>query len=225
MRRGAILCLAALLMLFITEAGDVNANAGKAGPARGDRGAHFTVALTGSELDAPRQTPTTDLELFTGLGLGLAGGYRFGRFRVEGELHVHRSERPFTGDSVGLRTLMVNGYVDFRLSKQFDVFLGAGVGNANVDIEFDTCLDLLGCPAFTIIDTSTSVSAFQYTIGLGYSPSSNVQYFSSYRQFQTADLGLRDSLSAPFSDDQVKMPMAVIGITRRFQKRCSTPPG
>ena len=211
-------------MLFITDAADENANAARSEPIRGDRGAHFTLAITGSELDAPRQTPTTDLELFTGLGLGLAGGYRFGRFRIEGEWHVHHSERGFTGDSVGLRALMVNGYADFKLSKRFAFFLGAGVGNANVDVEFDTCLDLLGCPALSFTDTNASASAFQYMIGLGYSPSPSVQYFTGFRMFRTADLGLRDSLGASFSDDRVKMPMAVIGFTKRFQKTCSTPP-
>lgn len=208
--------LAALLMLFITETGDVNANAEKAGPARDDRGVYCTLAFIASELDAPRQTPTTDLELFTGLGLGLAGGYRFGRFRVEGEWHVHHSERAFTGDSVDLRVLMLNGYADFKLSRRLAVFLGAGIGNANVDIDFDTCLDLLGCPAFSVIDTSASVSAFQYMIGIGFSPSPDIQYFTSYRMLRTGDLGLTDSLGASFSDDQVKMPMAVIGFTKRF---------
>ncbi len=208
--------MAALLMLFITETGDVNASAEKAGPARDDRGAYCTLAFTASELDAPRQTPTTDLELFTGLGVGLAGGYRFGRFRVEGEWHVHHSERAFTGDSVDLRVLMLNGYADFKLSRRLAFFLGAGIGNANVDVDFDTCLDLLGCPAFSVIDTSASVSAFQYMIGLGFSPSPSIQYFISYRMLRTGDLGLTDSLGASFSDDQVKMPMAVIGFTKRF---------
>ena len=78
---------------------------------------------------------------------------------------------------------------------------------------------MLGCPAFSVTDASASVSAFQYMIGLGFSPSPNIQYFTGLRMFRTADLDLRDSLGAPFSDDQVKMPMAVIGITKRFQKK------
>ncbi len=217
-------------MFFITEAADENADAAKARPLRGDRGAHFTLAITGSELDAPRQTPTTDLELFIGLGLDLAGGYRFGRFRIEGEWHLHHSERSFTGDSVDLRALMVNGYADFRLSKSLNFFLGAGVGNAKVDVEIDTCLDLLGCPALSLTDASANVSAYQYMIGLGFSPEGalpapSIQYFIGFRMFQTADLGITDSLGVPFSDDRVKMPMAIFGFTKRFKKRSSTPPG
>ena len=216
-RRASLLCLVSLLTFSVTAAGKGD-TFDQADPLGDDRGAHFAVTLTGSELDAPKQTVTTDLELFTGLGLSLAGGYRFGRFRIEGEWHIHHSERGFTGDTVGLRASMVNGYADFRLSEKFAGFLGAGLGNASVDVEFDTCLDVLGCPALSFIDTSTSATASQYMIGFGYSPSPSNQYVVGFRMFRTADLGLRDTLGTPFSDDHVKMPMAIIGFTKRFQK-------
>ena len=214
-------------MLFVTEASNQSADADSAEPIRGDRGAYFTLAIIGSELEAPKQTPTTDLELFIGLGIDLAGGYRFGRFRIEGEWHLHHSERSFTGDSVGLRALMFNGYVDFRTSKRINFFVGAGIGNAKVDVEIDTCLDLLGCSNLSFTDTSGSATAYQYMVGLGFAPAGAVpapsmQYFIGFRMFQSADLGIADSLGVPYSDDHLKMPMAFFGFTKRFQKKSST---
>ena len=115
------------------------------------------------------------------------------------------------------------------LIKRINFFVGAGIGNAKVDVEIDTCLDLLGCSNLSFTDTSGSATAYQYMVGLGFAPEGAVpapsmQYFVGFRMFQSADLGITDSLGVPYSDDQVKMPMAFFGFTKRFQKRSSTPP-
>jgi opacity protein-like surface antigen len=182
------------------------------------RGHHITLLLSGGELEGPRQTETTDLELFTGVGLALSGGYHSGRFRFEGELHVHHSERGFTGDTVDLRTLMLNAYVDLPVSKRFAFFVGAGFGPSTIDVNITTCIDLEGCPTLSIVDQSTSAIAYQYMVGFGFSPNPRHQYFVAYRKVESGDLELRDSLGAPFAEDQLDVPMALIGITWRFPK-------
>ncbi len=111
-----------------------------------DDGVFFTATLLGSELDAPRQSPGTDVGLFRGLGIAPAVGYRMGRFRVEGELQFHYSSPlGFGSDSLDVQALMANGYLDIALSKSSTLFLGAGLGRAEVDIDFSTCLEPQGC--------------------------------------------------------------------------------
>jgi len=182
-----------------------------------ERGGYFSLSLTGGELDAPRQTPTTDLDLFSGLGLSFAGGYRRGYLRLEGELHLHQAERGFTGDTVTFHALMLNVYGEFPFAKRrMAFFVGAGFGRADVDVDIDTCIDLQGCPAQAVVDAGSTVWASQWTIGLGWSPRPRNQLFVGYRHFRTDSLALTDSIGRGFVDDHVEMPQALIGDTWRF---------
>jgi len=190
-----------------------------AAAAESNRGAHFTIAGTGSKLTAPQQSETTDLDLFNGVGIDVAGGYRFGWFRFEGELHFNRSERAFTGDRITVRNLMLNGYGDFPVSKQLTIFVGAGLGDATVDVGIETCLDLEGCATFATVDASERARAYQYMVGLGWSATGKTQFFLSYRRLRTEELGLRDAAGGGFADDRFESQLLMIGITWRFNQR------
>jgi opacity protein-like surface antigen len=143
--------------------------------------------------------------LFRGLGLAVAAGYRTGRFRVEGELHVHYSERAFTGDSLGLRAL-----------KGLALFAGAGIGMARAHVDIDTCLEPSGCSFSAVTDATEQGTAYQYMVGAGWLISKDRLLFVTYRGFRTEDLGIRNVDGDPYSDGRVDMPMGVFGYSWRF---------
>jgi hypothetical protein len=113
---------------------------------------------------------------------------------------------------------MVNGYFDLPLGKHFALTVGVGVGRTSVDVEFTTCLDPLGCPAFAFTDDSASAQAYQYSLTGSWLFSAADRMTIGFRQLSSSDLGLNDSLGTPFSDDQLDMPLAILGWQHRFRR-------
>ncbi len=178
---------------------------------------YLDITMTGSEVNGPKPTPTTELELFSGLGLAFAVGYQRGMWRGDLEWHLHSATAFFHSDTIGVRTLMANGHLDVPLGKHFAFTVGAGVGRASVDVEFVTCLDILGCPTPPFTDTRESALAWQYSLAFAWVYSETSRMTVGFRQLSTSDLGLVDSAGVPFSDDQLDMPLAILGWQHRFR--------
>lgn len=181
------------------------------GEAAAAAGFYVAVALSGSELKAPKQTSETDLDLFSGIGLAPAFGYGNGRFRVEMEVNLHASTALGLSDRIGVRAIMANGYLDMALPKRFAILLGAGTGTARVHVDLGTCLNERGCPMFQDTETTESAAAYQYMLGVGWSPRPRHEIFLIYRRFYTRDLGIVNAAGAPFAEDHVDMPTALLG--------------
>jgi len=206
-----LVCLVAAIVTLLTVLSPAHLLA--------DDHVYLDIAMTGSEIDGPKPTPTTDLDLFGGLGLAFAVGYQRGLWRADLEWHIHGASAFAHSDTIGVRALMVNGYLDVPLGKYFAFTVGAGFGRADVDVEYDTCLDTLGCPAPTFTDARESVRAWQYSLALSWLYSETSRMTVGFRQLSTSDLGLVDSLGTPFSDDQLDMPLAILGWQHRFRHR------
>lgn len=138
--------------------------------------------------------PGVELELSydAGWAAGAALGYRFGSFRVEGELTYQENDiDETTGFGVGIESsgdvnttaFLVNGYYDFTNSSAFTPFITAGLGYANVEIN-DYTLTGSGLSGFSDDD---SVFAYQVGVGVGYSVTENVIIDARYRYFATED--------------------------------------
>ena len=65
-------------------------------------------------------------------------GYAFpGGFRLEGELSYHDNEFDPASQEINATAAMINGYYDFNRGGRFEPYLGAGVGYADYDLDFD----------------------------------------------------------------------------------------
>lgn len=172
---------------------------------------YLDIAMTGSELDGPKPTSTTDLDLFRGLGLAFAVGYQRGMWRADMEWHLHEASAFYHSDTIDVRTLMANGYLDVPLGEHFAFSAGAGVGRASVDVRYTACLDSRGCPVPAFTDARQSALAYQYALELSWLYSETSRMTVGFRQLFTSDLGLNDLPGTPFSDDQLDMPLAILG--------------
>jgi OOP family OmpA-OmpF porin len=160
-------------------------NAAAAAPyISGNMGVTILNDSTGSD-----STDSVDLEYIPRFGITGAVGYDSLKGRVEVEIgyrtngidnfRMNGINVPISGD-VTSKSVMVNGYYDFRNQTKWSTFFGAGAGVAQVNFDADA---LLG-------DEDDTAFAYQFIAGIGYALSLHTSVDLSYRYFATADLSL-----------------------------------
>jgi opacity protein-like surface antigen len=171
-----------------------------------------------------------------GVDVDAIAGYRFGLFRVEGELGYKRARigqlsasptllggintAPISGvtsddfsfgDRTTILSAMLNGLIDLEVAPGVSVYGGGGVGKARVK-------------AFRDRD---SAMAFQLIAGVSKALSPNIDVGLKYRYFQTRDLrfdtaaafagtGGSSSASSFSSEGRFRSHSALVGLTFHF---------
>ncbi len=143
-----------------------------------------------------------------GYSLGIALGYDFGDFRLEGELSTREADLDeiddaFLGEfnaggNVFASAGMVNAYYDFDTGTPWRPYLGGGIGGAVVGFE-DADTEAAG----NFADDDDLVFAFQAAAGLGYEFNDNFTFYGGYRFFGTTppDLETNDDLKTDFESE------------------------
>jgi opacity protein-like surface antigen len=184
-----------------------------------ERGIYASVMLTGSEWDGPKPTADTDLGLFTGLGLAAAVGYRWLPLRLELEYQSNTAYKFYGGSAderFAVRSLMVNGIIEQQVNQWLGLFLGAGFGRADIDVDLQTCLQPGGCPTFAPAHTSGSASARQTQFGVTVGPFGGQQVVIGFRRLKSSALGLTDTAGQPFAVDRADLKMSFVGWRGNF---------
>ena len=152
----------------------------------------FAMASDSDLTDSAVPGITVNTEFDTGLALGVALGYDFNRFRVEGEISYQKNDIekisaqgvPFdpTGDAAAL-SFLINGYYDFVNRSAFTPYISAGLGFAQVEFN-DLDISRIGFSGSSDTDT---VFAYQIGIGVGYALTEKFIIDVKYRYFGTED--------------------------------------
>lgn len=121
----------------------------------------------------------------------LAAGYDFGNgLRLEGAYSRLNSDLKRSGSLSGkgsaLDAFMVNGYYDFNREGQFQPYLGAGIGLANVDAGGLR----VGNPSL-LLSGDKQVAAWQLMGGVGYRLNDNLVIDGGVRVLRTDDAKVR----------------------------------
>lgn len=166
-----------------------------------------TGFLLDAELDDPTGVLTalaTEVLYDPGFGFSGALGYRWNKFRLEGEIAYDINDvdqlellgvgLSGSGDTDSL-SFMLNAWRDFPLSEPWSVNAGAGLGLAVVSFN-DTAV--LGTP---LVDDSDAVFAYQLGVGLGYAITRDATLTFDYRFFATLDPEFTAVGGAPFSSE------------------------
>jgi len=178
-------CICAMLLAFYTSAYSAE------GPyVSGNIG--FAMLSDSDITDSTVPGITLDSEFDTGLALGVALGYGFGKTRIEGEIAYQKNDFDKIGvlgvsfDASGDATtlaFLLNGYYDFTNNSRFTPYVSAGLGFARIEVN-DFSVPILGVPPESDDDT---VFAYQIGAGVGYAVSKNVTIDVKYRYFATSD--------------------------------------
>jgi len=146
------------------------------------------------------------LDFVPGFSAGLAGGVKYGMFRVEGEFGYQINEIDsinsydteedglYTGEGKGdmsAYTFLVNGYADFDTGTPVTPFVTAGMGMAIVQLN-----DFFGG------DYNDKVFAYQVGAGITYAINPKMNVDLKYRYLATADPGL-GGMDAEFASHNV----------------------
>lgn len=125
-----------------------------------------------------------------GFALGVAAGYNFGMFRLEGEIGYQKNDLdkvsvgPVSVSASGDVTntyFLGNGYFDFINSSPFTPYVSTGIGFAKLK---GNDFAVLGT---RIGDSDDTVFAYQAGVGIGYAVNNNITIDLKYRYFRTAD--------------------------------------
>jgi len=144
--------------------------------------------LTDSDISDPSGTVTAEFDL--GYALGVAAGYNFGTFRVEGELGYQKNDfdkvslGALSGNASGDVTstsFLLNGYYDFVNSSPFTPYISAGIGFTKLEAND---FAVLGTP---VGDADDKVLAYQLGVGVGYAINEKVTIDLKYRYFAAYD--------------------------------------
>ena len=123
-----------------------------------------------------------------GFALGVAAGYNFGMFRLEGEIGYQKNDLdkvsvgPVSVSASGDVTntyFLGNGYFDFINSSPFTPYVSAGIGFAKLKVNDFAVLGT------RIGDSDDTVFAYQAGAGVGYAINKNFTIDLKYRYFAT----------------------------------------
>lgn len=160
----------------------------------------FYIGLSGSLQNREKASETEDtfLTFEPGLDVNAALGYRFGNFRVEGEVSFFNNPisiasagtpvgtfKESAEGNVSLRAYMANLYYDIPIkNSRLKPYLGAGIGFYQSEINGLTAdfFNSLGIPPVNA--TSNTPFAFQLRAGLGYVLSRKAEIYLGYRFFR-----------------------------------------
>ena len=163
--------------------------------------------LMDSDISDPSGTGT--LEFDPGFATGIAGGYNFGMFRVEGEIgyQINDIDRisacsggscgsaSASGDVTAL-SFLANAYFDFVNKTPFTPYITAGIGVARLDIDDFAVL------GYRIGDSDDTVFAYQVGAGVAYAINKNFSIDLKYRFFGTSDPDF-DGVDAEFNSHNI----------------------
>ncbi|MEE9250401.1 MAG: outer membrane beta-barrel protein [Alphaproteobacteria bacterium] len=148
--------------------------------------------------DSKLEDPTVTIEVESDLGFSVSGavGYRWGKFRVEGETAFSRSSidqlKAFgigiSGDGdISAISFMANAFRDFDIRDPWSANIGGGIGVARV--EFND-VEIAGVPLGGDDDI---VFAYQLGAGIGYQITRSTTLTADYRYFSTLDPEFNDT--------------------------------
>lgn len=140
------------------------------------------------------------------LGLGIAGYIGFfvqDNIRIEGELSYRANDidsigGPVSGD-VETLAVMANALIDFKLESNFEPYLGAGLGLAEVEYRIG------------VLGFDDTVLAVQMIAGLGVELSPTVELTVDYRLFMTEDVRV-----GAFGEAEYVNSAVAIGLRKAF---------
>ena len=154
------------------------------------------LSMANFDEDAPGLRLRSEIEFDTGLHLGAAVGYDFGKFRVESEFgyQSHEFEEltdiEFNGTPLGDRgadgdidafVLLINGFYDIDTGTKFTPYLGGGIGFATLKVK-----DIFITGIVRGSDDDT-VFAYQVAGGMGYEITEQIVADLSYRFVATTE--------------------------------------
>ena len=129
-----------------------------------------------------------DIEFDVGYDLGLAAGYDFGNFRLEGELGA-RTNQIDTYNNIEASegefytiTMLANSCYDIKISAPLSPFFCAGLGFARVSVDDLTVNNV------SIADETDTVFAFQLGTGVSFAFWKNADMDVGYRYFLADDV-------------------------------------
>ena len=144
--------------------------------------------------------PDNTISMNNAAGLGIAVGVRKGFLR--GELESTSQYFTVDDDLEGINieadtivsTLMINGYIDAPISEKADLFFGAGIGAAAYYFDYEATNS-----TSKVEDSDTDlVFAYQLTAGVSFDIANNLELYTGYRFFTTANPNFDGiDLSAP----------------------------
>jgi len=145
-----------------------------------------------------------------GLGIGIVGGYDFGRYRLEGELTYRKNEVDhveihswgqgnMTGDGdITSKSFLVNGYFDFENKTRFTPYMGFGLGLANI------AFNNIKAKGIDLVDDDSSALAAQLAVGCSYSINKLLSVDLGFRYFFTDELEVTNKFGHDVSADSYK---------------------
>jgi opacity protein-like surface antigen len=177
-------------------------------------GPSFTEDVSGSVDGAPlRESYGTGFMVYGGTG------YRFGPYRLEGEIAYaqHPLDRVTLGDvqsaSGGNRSTLAglaNFYVDFDTTTRWVPYVGAGIGIASVGLN-----DVSLSPSI-VLDESDSVFAFQLKAGVTYILGSATLLSLGYRFLSADDPDLEELNGLEVTTEGSQLHTVEAGLRYRF---------
>lgn len=170
-----------------------------------------------------------------------AVGYKWRWLRVEGEIFYTTfglrdqigpaGGRPSppppcflcgTGDltgSVSALTLMANAYLDLDLTDNIRLYLGGGIGRAQVSADYHFNVTALGLPTddeIPFVDDGDNVLAYQARIGIVFGVTERSEYYLGYRYFATGEMGFDVAGGGSLDQDGLGAHIAEIGVRYHF---------
>ena len=156
------------------------------------------AAYPDSDLTVPG-VGTVELSSDAGFMFGIALGTKINGFRLEGEVasRINDGDKlsgpggsvSISGDTTAT-SLMVNGYYDFSSSGSVAPFLGAGIGFANIAIDYPY-----------LADDDDVVFAYQLIAGIGFTVNPKLTFDLSYKFLGTSTPSFSDVVGDEFDLD------------------------
>jgi opacity protein-like surface antigen len=167
-----------------------------------------------------------EAELDNGYAMGGIVGYRFSKFRVEGELVYRKNDFdqvtfsvPIIGSvsdeatgKVSATSLLLNAYYDKKVSEMISPYLGVGLGWSWVSVDLKE--EYLG---LKLIDNERDSSpSLQLTIGVGISVTPQVIIDVGYKYFWTGPIAIEGLSSVDFTVSDYSSNNFMVGVRYNF---------
>ncbi len=191
-------------------------------------GGYFSLDLNLGDAIDPSTDANFDVDLDWLLGIGLAGGYRLGPVRFEGEISATyfragsldlRAGSPFAkadyAGGVSAERLMANIYFEVPSAGKVRPYVGAGYGVARVFAAYNESYCFIFCFSSKneVVDDWTQVSAWQFMLGASFrQPREASEWYIGYRYFGTEDLDFRARGGPAFIQDGLQAHSLNLGI-------------
>ena len=157
-------------------------------------GPYFTIMAGATFVDDSTWTrpgaSDTEFEYETAYNVGGALGYKYGMFRIEGEIAYRQNDferfrvgaiKADAAGDIDALSAMANVYFDFENHTAWTPFIGAGAGWANIDV------DGLNVSGFVTEGGDDDGFAYQFIGGFGYEVSEALTANLEYRYFAADD--------------------------------------